>query len=402
MFLTGITQRERLFEIASRWLADRLEPEDGRRVTEIFLFESMINPPTAQRFLAKLQAPLRPQSVQLVRMRTKDELRRLLAATSAMATPRAAELFAAWRADPESFFPRTPIDLSVLLREDGSPFAMVRVKRIRRIAEKTSRRIAERLIDEIRRIARELASRRATREGLSIEGLVSTSQAMAQDFRRAEGFVAQSFRDHDMSFTHDDLRIDDVLGIKVIGTPDELERVEREIESCGIGNVTQREEHRGRYNDVNLLVDLRLPEPGRIIDDARNWKWQRFAGRGLTEAELRAALPAYVESGARTIRAEVILTTPDELLESEFGRSIHEERILAQRQGLPYTGRIAQNASFIVEYLLMLAVSPTVEIAELPVKMWGRYLPDVFALEVWKLFGFARYPELVESYVPEE
>ena len=68
------------------------------------------------------------------------------------------------------------------------------------------------------------------------------------------------------------------------------------------------------------------------------------------------------------------------------GRSIHEQRILEQRSGA-YSGRIASNASFLIEYLLMLAISPTVEIEELPIKMWGRYLSDAYAQAVWRLFG---------------
>jgi hypothetical protein len=95
----------------------------------------------------------------------------------------------------------------------------------------------------------------------------------------------------------------------------------------------------------------------------------------------------YVEQGARTFRAEVILTTFEELVESEFGRSIHEERILDQRSRVHYSGRIAKNASYIIGYLLMLAISPTLTVDHLPVKMWGRYLPDVHSASVWKLFG---------------
>ena len=107
-----------------------------------------------------------------------------------------------------------------------------------------------------------------------------------------------------------------------------------------------------------------------------------------------------MESGARTIRAEVILTTFDELVESEFGRAIHEARILTQRTSVTYAGRIAKNASYIIGYLLMLAISPTVEVPELPVKMWGRYLPDTYNLAVWKLFGWREEAQLLDSFLP--
>ena len=63
------------------------------------------------------------------------------------------------------------------------------------------------------------------------------------------------------------------------------------------------------------------------------------------------------------------------------------QRILEQRRFATYTGRIAQNASFLIQFLLTLAISPTVHVDRLPVKMWGRYLPDTFSAAYWRLFG---------------
>ena len=162
----------------------------------------------------------------------------------------------------------------------------------------------------------------------------------------------------------------------------------------------QREEHRGKYNDINLLVDLQLPEPGRTVDLARDWDWNRLGGKGLLPEELREGFPAFVEAGERTVRAEVILTTHADLVESEFGSCIHEARILEQRTGIPYSGRIALNASFLIEYMLMLALSPTTEVGDLPVKMWGRYLPDVYSLAVWKLFGITLGRDQIDHLMP--
>ena len=151
--------------------------------------------------------------------------------------------------------------------------------------------------------------------------------------------------------------------------------------------VAAREEHRGDYNDINLLVDLQLPPAEVIVGRMRGTDWSFAGGRGLGLDLLEREFPEYVNTGARSLRAEVILTTYDELVESEFGRSVHEERILNQRFSVPYAGRIATNAAYIIEYLLTLAVSPTIEADSLPIKMWGRYLPDTFSEAVWRLFG---------------
>jgi hypothetical protein len=143
-----------------------------------------------------------------------------------------------------------------------------------------------------------------------------------------------------------------------------------------------------------------LPKTAQIIELERQRDWSCLAGRGMSEEDLAKGFPDYVQSGERTFRAEVILTTRADLVESEFGNAIHEARIIEQRQGAPYAGRIASNASFIITHMLMLALSPTIATPELPVKMWGRYLPDVYSVAIWKLFGITLGRDQVDSLVP--
>lgn len=388
MYLTGATQRDRLFDLAARWLCDAPDPADGRFVTEVFVFESRVSGPTTRALLADVLRSVHGSGLSWQRYRVKDDVRRALARCCPRTDPRAAEVLARYETFPEDYFPGTPVELLLATRADGCPAGMVRVKRIKRIAEKVSRRVADRLADEIERAARELAERRARAQGVPLAKLVSTPDVMTEEFLRAEQYIAHAFRDHQFRLDRQTLRVDDVIGFKVVGSPEELDRAEAAVRAHERVRAVAREEHHGDYNDINLLVDLELPPPGTIIDDLRAYPWERLASRGISSVDLVRALPAYVESGARTIRAEVILTTLPELVESEFGRSIHEKRINEQRSGGRYQGRIAQNAAFLIEYLLTLAVSPTIHVETLPVKMWGRYLPDVFTLAMWSLFGF--------------
>jgi hypothetical protein len=83
----------------------------------------------------------------------------------------------------------------------------------------------------------------------------------------------------------------------------------------------------------------------------------------------------------------------EDLVESEFGRSIHEVRILEQRAA--YTGRIAQNASWIIEYMLQLAISPTVSVDQLPIKIWGRYVRDTVSQALARIANGEREEWLV-------
>mgnify|MGYP001552544740 FL=1 len=85
-------------------------------------------------------------------------------------------------------------------------------------------------------------------------------------------------------------------------------------------------------------------------------------------------------------------------MESEFGRCIHEVRILEQRDRSTYSGRIAQNASSIMEYMLQLAISPTVRVEGLPIRVWGRYLRDTMVQALAEL----QNQERIEWLVPEE
>jgi hypothetical protein len=221
---------------------------------------------------------------------------------------------------------------------------------------------------------------------------------MSREFAAAERIVSRSFRDGTLRLTRDEMRIDDVIGCKLIGSPEELERIERAIDRHPRARLVEREEHSGEYNATNLLVELDLPPSDMLLARAEGIDWSFARWRGLDPDRLREKFEGYLESGARTLRAEVILTTFDELVESEFGRSMHEERILEQRRSATYTGRIAQNASFLVQYLLTLAISPRLEAEPLPVKMWGRYLPDTFSAAHWRLYGHEQEIPLAEVF----
>jgi hypothetical protein len=400
MHLTSITHRKQLFELATRWFADAPHPEDGRFLTQVFTYENLITAGMVRTLLTGIKDAVHPEPIRLLRLRSKDELRDAIVEACQDPSPREAELFRQYRQRPEEFFPGTPSDVVLGLRADGSILGMTRVKRLRRIAEKGSRRVADKLAGAINDRATAVAMRRAETYGIPLRQLLSSKTEMAEDFAQAERIVSRTFRDGVVVFQPEDLRIDDGIGFKFVGSAEEMASIEEAIRNhpavCGV----QREEHHGLYNDINLLVDLDLPSPGQIIDQERARDWTGLCGRGLSAAELAQGFPDYVVGGEPTFRAEVILTTRADLVESEFGSAIHEARIIEQRQGTPYSGRIASNASFIITYMLMLALSPTIDAAEVPVKMWGRYLPDVYSVAIWKLFGITLGRDQVDSLVP--
>jgi len=398
MYLSGLIHRDRLFDVASRWLADRVHRDDGRILTEIFAFERAITSPLVRSLVADLARTIRPGDLRLNRVTSKDDVRRAIVSAVENPAPRIEQLLAHYREFPEEFFPRTPVHMSLVTRGDGSLVGMVRRKRIRRIAEKVSRRVADQLADEIDATAKSLAAARAGTSGVPLDMMVSTRKQMIDEFASAERIVADRIRTGELAFDPDQVRVDDVIGLKVLGTPAELARIEAALDDRDGTFASESEVHEGSYTGTHYLVDLELPPIETIIAGFQGVDWSFAEGRGLSAYHLEESLIDYLDTASSTFRIELILTTLDDLVESEFGQCIHEVRILEQRDRSAYSGRIAQNASSIMEYMLQLAISPTVQVEGLPIRVWGRYLRDTMVQALAEL----QNQERMEWLVPEE
>ncbi len=379
MYLSGLIHRDRLFDIACRWLADDANPQDGRTLTEIFAFERAITAPSVRALVADLARVLQPSPLLLRRVTTKDAVRQAIVEVVDQPSPRAKTLLDRYRDIPEEFFPRTPVHMSLITREDGTLVGMVRRKRIRRIAEKVSRQVAEQLASEIDAAARTLAATRASDAGVSLDRMITSRAEMDREFAAAERIVAD--RIHSGLITLDPHRqqVDDVIGIKIIAKPHHIERLEEALDERENTWAFHRKIHEGSYVGTHYLVDVELPPVNEIVSGLENIDWRFAAGRGVSVFDLEGEFYEYVSAGSRTFRLELILTTLEDLVESEFGRGIHEARILEQRDLASYSGRIAQNASWIMEYMLHLAISPSIQVGDLPIKIWGRYLRDTLS-----------------------
>ncbi len=385
-----------------RWFHDSVEPGDAEFLTKVFVYESLVCGPIGRDFMVDILRQSAPGPIHLRRAYLKDEVREAIIDGLGPVTPGMQAHYDLFRRIPEEFFPSTPVDLIMANGQDGALRAMMRIKRIRRVAEKASRRVADRLSGTIQATARSLAALRAQALGLTLDQLVSTPEQMTGEFSAAERVVSQAFRDRRAMLRPADMHIGDVIGFKFIGQPQELRTIERRICDHPHTTLVEREVHTGAYNAVNLLLDFQLPPVGRIVGRMGRRDWSFAAGRGIAPERLRDGFGEYLESGKPTFRAEVILTSPEELVESEFGRSMHEEHVMTQRSSAPYRGRIASNASYLIEYLLMVALSPTVMVKSLPVKMWGRYLPDNVSAGIWQLFGVSHDVVVWDSFLPRQ
>ena len=397
VYITGMTHRDELFDLTLRWLNDDLDAGDGRLVTRIFLYESIISAAVVVNRMIAFLGKLFGGQPHMERVRQKYLLRERIVQYLPHQNLRTRKLANRFRENPEYFFPRLPID--ALLVTFGSRLAAIgRIKRLSRVAEKVSFRLVDNLFREIKAEAERIASQRATVAGLPLTALISSEEAMRRDFVKAEAAMAQRFRSKNVKIERESLAINDLIGFKIIGEPDVLKRVPMLLqEESGIA-IAEIQEHTGDYNAVNLQVDIELPAPDAIAEQRGVFDWSIAALRGLDPDETRRKFRAYVASGARSVRMEIILTSYDELMESEFGRSIHELRILRLRERQAYNGHITHNAGYLIEYLLALASAPVIDVPELPVKMYGRYLPETIVTAKYAPFGNVIEVDLLNAY----
>jgi len=86
------------------------------------------------------------------------------------------------------------------------------------------------------------------------------------------------------------------------------------------------------------------------------------------------------------VMLEIIVSTFEEYLESEIGRSMHEERVRSQRSHPEYNGHLATNTRYFMQYLLGLCRGAGMpEITNVPIKLWARYMPETIELLIRRL-----------------
>ncbi len=387
MYLTAMSHRHELFDVTLRWMNDDFRPGDGEKITRIFVYESAVSAMVIERIVGFL-GPLFHGPLHMQRVRRKHSLRQQIISSLPVRNARTQELVEIFNRNPEYFFPYLPIDAAVIIDDKSRLVSIGRIKRLSRIAEKVSFRLVDALFREIQLEAQVLANQRARAAGVPLSDFISSPQTMQDDFVAAEESIAARFRDKQVRIEPEALRVNDIVGFKIIAGQALIDEIPGLLSRESGISVLEIEKHEGSYNAVNILLDIDLPAPGDLIRCLAGVNWDMARQRGLDPDDIRANISSYVNQGDRSVRVELILTTPEELMEAEFGRSLHELRVLRLRHRQAYCGPLGQNAGYLIEYLLALAASPTVCIPEIPIKMYGRYLPEEIAALKASLHGY--------------
>ena len=386
MYLTSFIHRDELFDIAERWFCGHLHPDDGLRLTHILICDGFVLGETLEWLTKNLLARIHHKPIEQRRIRVKGELREILCRGSRVITERELELFSQYRLNPDFYYRETPVNGVMCLDGEGQLLGLYRIKRARRIAEKANRKIANWIFGVVQSKAKQMAAERASRFGVPLECLLTPEPEMAREFIEAERAIAQSFSEGGVKFDREALTIHDVGGIKIVAGDDRLSALEEALHNDPNLRVSAKESYHGSFRARSLILESSWDAENTFRKYREGRCWQRYLHRGIPENELRKGLESLLKNPKPTINVELILSNFPDLVESELGNSIHEERIVAQRDSRMYQGYIPMNVEFLVEYLFAVGFSPEVHIEHLPIRLWGRYLPDTLISYVRTLY----------------
>lgn len=390
ILLGSFLHHEPFADLLGRCLEDRVTPEDARDLKRIINLNSYCLRLYSNAFAGDLFRRVLGTEVRSTPAYTKGALKDFITANPPLRTPRIDELVQLYQRFPEDFYRETPYD--GLIFSMGDPPRYVgsrRIKRVRRIAEKSARRIIDYMYDQIRQRADELAAERARLRGIPKEALITPPEEMAAEFQHAERRVLKSIRDGLFVAAMPQFYIDDVVGIRMVMTPELLPRFEDWLGSTPDIGIVDEKRFSGPFNGRNMVVAYRLPVDRLLATppDAATTEVLVSRGLGATGEDVQASYRDFVRTAEGHVRFEILLIDFEQLLESEIGRSMHEEHIRAQRERQVYAGRLAQNVEALMIFLFGYALSCRTEFGDLPVKLRGTYLPDYFdKLQRW-LYG---------------
>ncbi|TSA48600.1 MAG: hypothetical protein D4R56_00195 [Deltaproteobacteria bacterium] len=391
MYLTSFIHRNALFNIAERWFCNCPEPGDVRSLTEILICDGFVLNETLAALINRLldmtcRRPFCQKSI-----RSKGELRDIICSDDTNAEPRVEELLRQYRENPDYYYREAPINGVVCLDKHNHLLGSFRLKRPKRIAEKANRKIANWIFEKVIGRAQEMARDRAQLSGVPLDRFVTSAEEMLKEFLEAEEFIAGSFRDGSIRFDKAASTIHDVGAIKIVAERDELQQIEKALMQTQDIRIIERADTSGKYKATKLILEIEWDAAYVCQRYLESRAWERYLDRGIPEEDLKRGLDRFLVDAEPKINIEVILSTFPDMVESEFGNSIHEERIIAQRDNKSYRGYIPMNVEFLVESLFVVGFSPRIDIDQVPIKLWGRYLPETLSSYVRQLHNLPEH-----------
>jgi hypothetical protein len=388
--INSYIHRKVLDDIIRRWMYDEARPADADLITRLVHFNHVYVSRYLTNFAGLIFQGLHHRDLSLHTVQRKGDLKDALVSDPPYRNERMDELILDYHKNPGRFYRETPFHGTLCFCNSNGGIKYVgsiRIKRVRRLAEKSARRIIDRIFATIQKHADILADERARRLGIPRETLLTAPEDMTGEFLEAENRLLEDLRaKRPIAGAEDELVINDVAGVKVILEKPAQGKLMALLERLPNCEVVEEECHAGRYNATNLIIRYRPPKDTILAKPLARKLLNVMQGRGFSPYEANQAFREFVFAGETDIFLEIILSDYQEMLESEIGRCMHEDRIIEQRLRQQYRGPLARNIQCLMEYLLTFPTSRQRELGELPIKLWNRYLPDYFDEVLKKLF----------------
>ncbi len=379
--INSYLHRNELKDLISRSMYGNVQSGDGDLITRLVHFNQLFVSRYLHHFAGRLFQELHGSDLRVERISLKGEIKDAMVRRPPYHNPRIDRLIGDYEEHPGRFYRETPCQAMLFFkRQEGGEnyLGSLRIKRIRRLAEKGARRIIDWIFDAIKRHAEILADERAARLCIPREYLLTSPEEMLGEFLDAEErFVEDLQRQREIKGPTD-LVINDVAGVKVVLEDDEQGRILTALNNIEHCQVVEEERHQGRYNAVNLVVRIEPPKSELIRETLPASIHAVMASRGVDPIQADRNYGDFVLSGEEEVYLEIIVSDYQEMLESEIGRCMHEDRTISQRLRQQYRGHLAKNVEYLMRYLFLFTLSNQGELKDLPVKLWDRYLPDYF------------------------
>lgn len=379
--INSYLHRNELKDLIRRSMYGNVLSGDGDLITCLVHFNQLFVSRYLHHFAGRLFRELHGSDLREEQISLKGEIKDAIVRRPPYHNPRIEELIGDYEEHPGRFYRETPCQAMLFFKSQGKGndyLGSWRIKRIRRLAEKGARRIIDWIFDAIKRHAEILADERAARLCIPREYLLSSPEEMLKEFLDAEErFVEDLQRQREIKGATD-LVINDVAGVKVVLEDDQRGRILTALNNIEHCRVVEEQRHQGIYNAVNLVVRIEPPKDELIRGPLPASVYAVMASRGVAPAQVDQSYADFVLSGEEDVYLEIIVSNYQEMLESEIGRCMHEDRTIAQRLRQQYRGHLAKNVEYLMRYLFLFTLSNQGELKDLPVKLWDRYLPDYF------------------------
>jgi hypothetical protein len=361
--INSFIHRQVLDDIIRRWMYDEACPADADLITRLVYFNHVYVSRYLAQFAGLIFGELHRKELSLRSVQLKGGLKDALVSDPPYRNERIDELIGDYHRNPGRYYRETPFHGSLCLRRRNGGeecVGSIRIKRVRRLAEKSARRIIDRIFATIKRHADSLADERALRLGIPRGDLLMAPEDMTEEFLRAENRLLEDLRGkRPIAGAREELAINDVAGVKVILEESEQRKLTALLQRLTDCEILDEERHTGRYNATNLIVRYRPPREAILASPLGRGLLDVMQGRGFSPEDANRAFTEFVRSGEEDVRLEIILSTYQEMLESEIGRCIHEDRIIEQRLRQEYRGPLARNIQCLMEYFFTFPSSPS-------------------------------------------